>query len=312
MGRSYSTINTDAICRDRHFGRLAASLLVDSQAPSVAQRFHMNTPMPPRPIKMCLWAVPLIVVGCLGVVFARPNYGPPGYGCFYGTVLSHAFLASFWAVFGPGNMLARGYFSCAWVAAMFLSFRFNMPATSLSAIFALFMAAQCFVTFVLLIILRVVSGARLKHRMTAALEPEKCQRQFGLGPMILLITLIGVSLGVGRLILSYVLDKGLVQAIFPWWFLFASAALAISLPFILAALLPRMAIVSLFVGLLFAGIVTLVELNSNVLANSPGSQRAVVVAINVVVIAWTLLFSLALRLSGYTLRLSARTTQLSQ
>ncbi len=78
------------------FRSFGASLLVDSQALTVALGFDLDKPMPPRPIKMCWWAVPLIVAIDMVIAFAEFDLPPVVVRFFSATEVACPMLAAAW------------------------------------------------------------------------------------------------------------------------------------------------------------------------------------------------------------------------
>jgi hypothetical protein len=114
----------------------------------------------------------------------------------------------------------------------------------------------------------------------------------------------GVVLGIGRAIVTKVPSWGADEIII--FSFLAAAAIVLTLPLLLAALMRRMAPVGVLLALLFMSVMTAVEMPLLNRLGSGGPETKDFVAINIGIAALILLVALVVRLNGYCLYTRAR------
>lgn len=122
-------------------------------------------------------------------------------------------------------------------------------------------------------------------------------------------TIIAVMLGAGRFAVLHLSPVSDVQNGIPLFIFLACAAIIVTLPLILASLLPRFAIPAVAVALLLAGILTAFEiplLNRFQRVTGGGPDTLHIVFINGFTSAWVLIIVLIVRTSGYRFGTAAR------
>jgi hypothetical protein len=185
------------------------------------------------------------------LVALQPDGGPNQLehlivGYLLGTMFGQATLASAWMALGPAPLLWRLPLSLGWIAVLSVAFMISIAVHGHGGDIeiALVMAA-CLGGIWLLVQaplwgLAVGYGVRLRHRSD---PPEtNRERQFGIRQLMILTAIVAVVLGAGRWIAgaAAVHFRGDWDEIAVFAFL-TVAGIVMTLPLLLAALLPRFA-----------------------------------------------------------------------
>lgn len=245
-----------------------------------------------------------IVVGTLALLVFDPRGGPGenylNIGYLLGTMFGHATLAAAWTAFGPGRFLWRMPLSLIWLGLVAVFVNVHGPGRDLLMFLACTLGpwALLQVPFGLL---EFIYGVRL---LQPADDPASAQpMQFGIRQFMIFTAIVSVVLGIGRIAVIYLprfTGAGGDEFIFAF---LAIAAFLMTLPLILAALLPRYALPSVLVVLALIGVGTLAELPLlNALGTRGGGPDLFhFIWINVFTVAWILGIAGLLRWSGYRL-----------
>jgi hypothetical protein len=253
-----------------------------------------------------LCATPLIAVGLLLLAFAPHRISEHLIiGYFFGTLFGHTTLAAAWTSFGPRPLLWRLPLSLVWLLALLVAFACNLtlhggPAVEIVLIVAACVAGQFLFLQLPFWGLALTSGRRLRYCEANSLRPDPRETQFGIRQLMIFTTIVAVVLGVGRFAVRYLSDSPRLQGEWPIFVFLATAAIVMTLPLILAALLPRFAIPAVALVLLLIGLLTFWEVPLLERFHvGGGPDTLLVVFINSFTAAWVLSIVLIVRISGY-------------
>jgi len=260
--------------------------------------------------------VPLLGWSWLLLAVCSPNQGPSGplehivIGLLLGTMFGQATLASAWTALGPAPLLWRLPLSLGWIATLVIAFLINIAVSAHGADveIALIMGA-CLIGQWLLVQfpvwgLAVGYGIRLRHWSD---PPESIrERQFGIRQLMILTAIVGVVLGVGRVAVGEAISHfgaGNPDRVAVFAF-FAAAGIIMTLPLLMAALLPRMAWLAtgIVVTLIALGTWYELPLVMQVYGGPGGPNIWHLTFINAFQAAWVLAVVGLLRLCGYGIR----------
>jgi hypothetical protein len=264
-----------------------------------------RTPVSIRPNLIWYCAMPLIVSGLLLLVFMETSgveYLVMGY--LFGTLFGHTTLAAAWTAFGPLPLRKRLTLSLIWLLAIPVAMVCNVsygggPDEAIVAM------AACMVgqfVFLQLPFWGLIQRYRLQLQYceAAAQKPDPHNIQFGIKELMIFTTIVALVLGVGRLAVTYLPPYLNLRDITPVVIFLAVAAIVMTLPLILAALLPRFAIPAVGVVLILIGLFTAWEMPLlSRFYRGPGLDTQLLVAINGFTSAWILSVVLIVRISGY-------------
>ena len=253
-------------------------------------------------------AGPLVVLGCLTVVVANPlGTGYVTLGYLFGTIFGHASLAAAWTAFGPLRLVWRLPLSLLWLLSLTAAVACNVWLHGGPDEVTVTMAGCLVGQFALLQIpfwgLAVGYGLRLRHCEITGQSADRRELQFGIRELMLITTIAGVVLGLGRLAIaaapSLAPQMGRETPIFIF---LAAAAIVTSLPLVLAGLLPRLAVPAVIMAMVFIGLTTAAEMP--LLGNfhtGPGPVTLHIISINAFTAGWILCITAIVRISGYRL-----------
>lgn len=257
-----------------------------------------------------LWlAVPLIGVGSLLIVVMDPS-GVGEHviiGYLIGTVFGHATLASAWTAFGPLSLILRLPLAILWLAISVACIALNVWVHNGPAEIPVILGACVLGQYAALQlpfwVLALGIGARLRHQEIGGIASNPREYQFGIRQLMIFTAIVAVIFGLGRLVVT-LLGPQLNLAggpELPVFIFLVVAASIITLPLLLAGLLPRYWWQAVLVVLLFIAIATACEwpLINTVTRNGPDVLH--LVCINAFTSAWILAFVLLTRISGYRL-----------
>ena len=260
-----------------------------------------------------VWMIPLILISWLSIVLLDPDPGIGGneyrLGYFLGSLFGHATLAAAWTALGPGKLAWRVPLSIGWVLSLPLTIAVVVNVHG-GPDDAWLIVGGCLLLQWLLLqvpLWAMVFGLRLwlRHQgdMKDRSSPE--QMRFGIRHLLIVMTIVGVLLGLGRVIITSI-DLGGLSGEMPIFVFLAIAAILLTLPLLLAMLMPRLAIPGVLLSIVFVGLATAFELPllNQLGASGPGPGIEDFIAINSTSATLVLLSAFIVRLNGY--RLSVR------
>ena len=265
----------------------------------------------PRRYRVFLWALPALFVSWLTLTFVDPDPGGQvtetiGLGYFFGSLFAHTTLAAAWAAFGPGSLLFRIPLSLGWIGALAVGIAINIALNG-GPNGAALVLGMCFLGQWLLLQIPfwgLILGFRLRlqHADDVQLADDRRRYQFGIRQLVLVTTITGVMLGIVRLVLI------LIPQDFPGFggdipiFVFLSvAAVLVTFPLILAALLRRLAVRGVLIALGLIAIATILESFAHQGLGGRGPGLIDFIAINGFNSAFILIVTAIVRFNGYSL-----------
>jgi hypothetical protein len=262
--------------------------------------------------KLAIFASALGFVALCSIAFVPPEFPrvPELVGfCFIlGTMYTQVTLAAAWMAFGPLPFLWRLPLSLASVASLILAFGVNLslydgPGWELIIVLGGCLLAQWLIAQVPLWGLGLAYGVRVLHPSQLQRQPDPRERQFGIRELLIFTTIIGVILGLGRaLVANMPRTVGVDHAVGIFAFL-SVAAILLSMPLLIAGLLPHYWRRAIAIGLLVIVAATIGELpllNSTV-GPAGGPDASHLALINAFTSAWVLVYIVVIRRAGYRL-----------
>lgn len=269
-----------------------------------------NTPTGRRRNVICLCGAPLVLLGCVLVVLLDPLRASSQYvslGYLFGTTFGHASMAAAWTAFGPLRLVWRLLLSLLWLVSLAFAFNCNVPLQSgpdeIPGTIAACLAGQFLVLQIPFWGLAIGYGLRLRHCENAVASAHRRELQFGIRELLIITAVVAAIFGAGRLAIavapSLAPQMGRETPIFIF---LAAAAVMTSIPLVLAALLPRLALAAVILAMIFMSLATVSEvpLLSN-FHTGPGPDIFHIIAINAFTAAWILSLAVIVRISGYRL-----------
>ena len=259
-----------------------------------------------------LWVAPVIAVQWLLLVVIDPDAGSGlaetlSIGFFLGTMLGQATLAAAWAPLGPGPLVWRLPLSLIWLALLALGLTLNLglhrgPPGDFVILMGLCLLGQWVLLQFPLWGLALGYGIHLRHAADA-LQSDQRQRQFGIRQLIIVTAIVGVTLGLGRMLVArFATQIDLVNRETPIFIFLGVAAVVLTLPLMLAMLMRRFMLRGLAVAILLIVIVTACELPLlKLFHGGPGPKTADFVSINVFTSLIMLMVLGVIRWCGYSL-----------
>jgi hypothetical protein len=253
----------------------------------------------------------LIALGWLLIAFLDPD--PPGrlgeyigLGFFFGTMFGLTTMAAAWTAFGPGPLVWRLPLSFLGVVMLAVAIGFNVGMNGgprdAPLVVGGCLLGQWLVVQLPLWGLAMGYGLRLRHRDDFSLVSDPRERQFGIRQLMIITTIVAVVFGVGRLIVPNLkFASNGEPAIFAF---LAVAAIVITLPTVLASLLPRLALPATFLTLVLIVLATAWELpmfRSTGVGRRGGPDAMHFVWINAFTTVWLMALVLVVRFNGYAL-----------
>jgi hypothetical protein len=228
-------------------------------------------------------------------------------GFLFGTMFGQAMLAAAWTALGPGPLLWRLPLSLGWIAALLIAFMINIgvhnhgPDVGVALTMGGCLMGQWLLVQVPAWGLAVGYGVRLRHWSD---PPESIrERQFGIRQLMILTAIVSIVLGVGRVAIGKAISEmgeGDSERAVVFVFL-AVVGIVMSLPLLMAVLLPRGAWLATLVVLSLIAIGTWYELPlvMMVYTGGPGPDIWHLTFINAFQAAWVVAVAGLLRLCGY-------------
>jgi hypothetical protein len=233
----------------------------------------------------------------------------PAIGYILGTLFGQAALASAWTALGPLWLPIRLPLSLAWIGLLWLAAMINLSHGPGGLGMAVLLGA-CLIGQWLLVQLpfwglALFYGLRLSHPADATPPATRRQRQFGIRQLLVLTAVVAILLGAGRaLVLALAQRVGSdVSRESPVFIFLAAVAIGMTIPLLLAALLPRWSLIAVPAMLVLVAGATVRELQLLTLVQGPGGgpNQWHLTWINFFTVGWVLFVVLVLRLGGYRL-----------
>jgi hypothetical protein len=275
----------------------------------------------PRHFRLFLWMAPILGLNWLLLASLNPDPGQgtvlelATLGLCFGTLFAHTTLVAAWSAFGPVPVAWRLPLSLIWILLLALGIGVNMStnggAREAAIMFGGLMLGQWLLLQIPLWGIAIGYGIRLQHRDDRSSNPR--QQQFGIRQLLTITTLVGVMFGLGRLLVSAFLDRltfdGKDYALLAF---LGVAAVSVTLPLLLAALMRRHAIPAAVLAVALITLVTYSELPLlQALLPGPGAgpRSRDFIAINVGASVVMLFLLMIVRLNGYCLAFAPTRTQ---
>ena len=260
------------------------------------------------------WLAPVIILGTAALVVAEPlsTTGQHNYiwiGYILGTMFGHATLASAWSALGPSSLIMRMPLSLVWLSAVYVALMANEALNSDSGLFLtapLSLLGQWLLVQVPIWVLVWRYGVQLRHRTEVATSAVSRTAQFGIRQLMIFTAIVGVALGIGRLVVPpLIVFLNLHQgALFPF---LTVAAVVMLLPLVLAVLLEPYAISASLVAIVLIAGVTGLERPLLKAVGLPPLDFMTIVWTNAFSVFWVLMIGGLTRFLGY--RLGVTTTR---
>jgi hypothetical protein len=263
-------------------------------------------------MRLAVTTLAFIAASCLLLPVVEPD-GPAGdyvgIGFLLGTLFGQTNVAAAWVALGPGPLNWRLPLSLMWVGLLVACLAMNVaihggPNSAVFELGACFLGQWLIVQFPLWT-LALGYGLRLRHCDDRRAGAAPQERQFGLRQLMVFTAVVGVILGVGRaIVIAFVPARAGISGDTYIFIFLAVAAVVMSLPLVIASLLPRLALVATVAGLALMALATFWELPLlNQLKGAGGGPDTLhLVWINLFTAAWVLAFTVIARLHGYHLR----------
>jgi hypothetical protein len=270
------------------------------------------------------WILAIIGLGLLPLIVRHPG-GPSDaieyafVGYLYGTMLSLTTLAAAWAVLGTGKLMRRMMLSALLVLAVALAvaIKFALLERSERAIlfmvvFGTVLCGQWLFAQVPLWFLAIAYGLRLTSLHDQQADAPRTTRQFGIRQLMTVTAVVAVVLGIGRLLVGWLLrDEGFLddagEGFLIIGFIAATGVVSI-LPLVLAVLVARGATIAAGGSLVFLGLATWAELPLLQVVTrttaAVGPELWHFIAINAFQAAWVIAITALLRWGGYRLAMA--------
>jgi hypothetical protein len=271
----------------------------------------MSDVKPPSPARQMTRLLGILLVGSwIVIAVINPlNHRPISIGYLIGTIYGQTTLAAGWTVFGVPRIGWRLVIALGWIITLVIALAVNLHLHSgdddFIFVFALCLGGQWMVAQGPLWIMAFCLRMRLHH--ASHVEPLELSAapQFGIWQMMTFTTAIALLLGIGRLSAPWItLWFGGEPEAFLFVFL-SIAAVITSLPTLIAALLPRHAIVATIASLLLIAPVTYAEWPLmdvlGILEQGGPELWGIIVYINVFTAGWVAVVAWLLRAGGYRL-----------
>jgi hypothetical protein len=248
----------------------------------------------------------LMLVGWLVLLLVWPDDFEPWAAAIVnlllGTLYALTTIAAAWLALGPGRLLVRLPGSILVTAVNLFCLLGNLEAHGEPLDGAEYVLAACLLLQWLLVqvplwLIAIGYGVRLRHR--EEIVADRPLRQFDIRQLLIVTTVVAVLLALGRVLVGRAHSAFAHQEWLVLLFLNVVAVI-VSLPLLLAALLPRFALPAVVgVGILVAIFTAWEAPLKEQLALAGGPPAAHFVLLNTFTCLWVLAFVLCLRLSGY-------------
>jgi hypothetical protein len=231
-----------------------------------------------------------------------------------GSLFGNTTVAAAWSAFGPGRLIWRVPLSLFWVALLASGFGVNVgihggPNNS-AFVFGALLSIQWGLLQIPLWGLVISQGMHLRHAEASNQGIDPCERQFGLRQLIIITAVIGVLLGIGRIVAPYFAQQiGFARRDQVILIFLGVAEVILTLPLLLAGLLKQRSVLALSLAILLIGLATAWEHQLLVQVSGPGGAGAgpqTFIAINVGTSVILLMLLAIVRINGYSLAASGK------
>jgi hypothetical protein len=263
--------------------------------------------------RLHVWALALIASGWVLVASPDLRYASPQslwgrfvVGFAIGTLFGQTTVAAFWTALGSAPLYGRLLSALVWLGLLLLAIAISLRLEHVSAelpMVGVSLVTQWIVVQIPLWLLAYGRGLQFHDGGRF----EAGNRQFGLSQLMIFTLGIAVLLGAARWAVTSQVLTFRSEAL-PVWLFLATAAILMSLPLTLAALMPKLAGLGVLLILSLIGLGTAWEhpLLRKLSPNAGGPEIMHLVWINAFTSAWVLAFALLARFFGYRLTLSQR------
>lgn len=251
------------------------------------------------------WLGPLLAASLFSIAFLEPDSSlrPLSIGYFLGSLFAHPTLAAAWTALGPGPLIWRVPLSILWVLLLPLAIAVNVSLNG-GPSNAAFMLGACFLGqwAALQVPLWAIAwgfGIRLQQGDDMESKSLASQYRFGIRHLLIIMVIVSVVLGIGRLVVPHLAMSGSGEV--EIFIFLVVAAVVVTLPLMLAALMRRLAIVGVLLALLLVVLGTIVEFPLFNALGGNGPKVADFIAINTFSSLLVLIVAGIVRLHGYCL-----------
>lgn len=255
-----------------------------------------------------LLTLPIILLACvvLAVVPIDPNsrYEHLLIGAILGTLYGQTTIAVAWTALGPGPLILRLPMSVLWVLVMLVivgvAAIVRGPDSDIGLILTYSQCVQWIVSQIPFWTIAWMFRLRLRH-FTDRGQDDLPRGQFGIAQLMIVTGIVGVILGVGRIVIASNILRWVGDPDMPIFFFLVGTAIVMTVPLVFAAFLGRYSVwavlgaIVLIVGITFAEM-PLLEVT---VGRRGGPDVMHLVWINVFTTGWVLLLVLATRIAGY-------------
>lgn len=260
-------------------------------------------------VRLCLWIGPLAILGPLVLVVMNPR-GPAyvALGYLFGTLFGQATFPAAWTAFGPFPLIWRLPLSLCWLGLLGVALAINIGLhdgpEDLMVVIGGCLLGQWALVQLPFWGLAILYGARLRHWNEADRPANPRERQFGIRQLMIFTAIVGVVFGIGRFVVVSLAPRfgdGLGNEA-PIFIFLVVAAIGLTLPLLLAMLMPRFAAPAVVLTLVLIGLATAGELPLlNIFHKRAGPDMFHLIWINGFTAGWILLLALIVRLNGFRL-----------
>ena len=273
----------------------------------------------PRRYRVFAWELPVVLLNWLLIAFIQlgPANNLPetiARQALAGTLFGLTTVAAAWTAFGPLSFRWRLPFSLLWVLA-------QVPAIAINGslygaprgdflVVGMMLLSQWLILQLPLWGVAIGFGAHLVHADESGLHPG--QRQFGIRQLMIVTAIVSVLFGVGRVLVPYMFGQiEYLQGIGPVLAFLVFAAVILTLPLAVAALLRRNMFAGIAIALAVFGLATACEIPlMRIVGARHAPGVASIIGFNIGTLAVMLVLLAIARLNGYSLvRIQRASTQ---
>ncbi len=255
--------------------------------------------------RVLIWAGLVLAANWLSVALLdldNPSRSTARVGYFLGSLSAQATLAAAWSVFGPGRLSLRVPLSIIWAALLPAALVVNIAIRDGHE--DVYPLGACLLGqwLLLQVLFAGVSGGlglRLGRAAGVGNGADEQRFRFGVRDLLILMTICSFILGLGRLIVPRISLSGGGEV---YIFIFlAVAAIVVTFPLLVAALLRSNSLVGVLLSLLLITVATGLELPILETLEGEGPTKEHFIAINLASAVLILVIASIIRLGGYRL-----------